>query len=239
MQNEHFRTSCHSRVIYQFWKLFVFYIATEDSSSSSSSPVLEGSAGIAPENWVGSPTKTKDQNKKRDNKGAAGDYLRDFLEWLEKFTDNPEDTEVLAPAHINQGPDSERPTKVAPRKHSIDTHFSKDRNCEVCLRTKITRALCRRRTGEALLRAEKFCDMITADHKVLNEEGESRDNHWNTVVVQDLATQWIQSYPCKTKTSQETEKSLRQFLEPSHKPKVIYAESLDFGKSCEDLSWNH
>ena len=31
-------------------------------------------------------------------------------------------------------------------------------------------------------------------------------------MVQDLATQWIQSYPCKTKSSQETEKSTRKFL---------------------------
>ena len=55
----------------------------------------------------------------------------------------------------------------------------------------------------------------------------------------DLATQWIQSYPCKTKTSQETEKSLQKFLEPSEKPKVIYTDnSLEFGKACEDLSWN-
>ena len=55
-----------------------------------------------------------------------------------------------------------------------------------------------------------------------------------------MATQWIQSYPCKTKTSQETEKSLQKFLEPARKPKVIYADnSLELGKSCEDLSWNH
>ena len=39
-------------------------------------------------------------------------------------------------------------------------------NCEVCLRTKMTRALCRRRTGEAVPRAEKFGGLITADHKV-------------------------------------------------------------------------
>ena len=63
--------------------------------------------------------------------------------------------------------------------------------------------------------------LITADHEVLNEGGESRNNHRNAVVVQDLATQWIQSYPCKTKTSQETEKSLRKFLEPSEKCKVV------------------
>ena len=59
-------------------------------------------------------------------------------------------------------------------------------------------------------------------------------------MVQDLATQWIQSYPCKTKTSQETQRSLQKFLEPNRKPKVIYTDnSLEFGKACEDLSWNH
>ena len=42
-------------------------------------------------------------------------------------------------------------------------------------RTKITRAPCRRRTGEAVLRAGEFGDLITADHKVLNEKGESRN----------------------------------------------------------------
>ena len=79
------------------------------------------------------------------------------------------------------------------------THFPKDRKCEVCIRTKMTRAPCRRRTGEAVPRAEKFGDLTTADHKVLNEEGETRNNHRYAVVVQDLATQWIQSYQCKKK----------------------------------------
>ena len=59
-------------------------------------------------------------------------------------------------------------------------------------------------------------------------------------MVQDPATQWIQSYPCKTKTSQETQRSLQKFVEPDRKPKVIYTDnSLEFGKACEDLSWNH
>ena len=35
-------------------------------------------------------------------------------------------------------------------------------------------------------------------------------------------------------------KELAKFLEPNRKPKVIYADnSLEFGKACEDLSWNH
>ena len=55
-----------------------------------------------------------------------------------------------------------------------------------------------------------------------------------------MATKWIQSYPCKTKTSQETQRSLQKFLEPDRKPTVIYTEnSFEFGKACEDLSWNH
>ena len=168
--------------------------------------------------------------------------MRDLLEWLEKFTDNLQNTELNALTHISQDSDSERPAKVVSksREHSFKTQSPKDRNCEVCLRTKMTRALCRRRTAEAPPRAEKFGDLIATDHKVFNEEGESRNNHQYVVVVQDLATQWIQSYSCRTKTSKETEKSLRKFLEPSQKTKVTCTDnSLEFGKSCEDLLWSH
>ena len=122
----------------------------------------------------------------------------------------------------------------------FNTHFPKDRNCEICQRTEITRAPCRRRNGGAVPRAENFGDLITADHKVVSEGRESRNNHRYAVVVQDLATQWIQSYPCITKTSQETQRILQKFLEPNRKPTVIFTDnSLEFGKACEDLSWNH
>ena len=36
------------------------------------------------------------------------------------------------------------------------------------------------------------------------------------------------------------ERALQKFLEPTRKLKVIYTDnSKEFGKSCEDLSWNH
>ena len=73
-------------------------------------------------------------------------------------------------------------------KHSVYTHFPKDINCDICLKTKITRASCRRRTGTVVPRAEHVGDLITADHKVLSEEIESRNNHRYAVVAQDLAT---------------------------------------------------
>ena len=66
------------------------------------------------------------------------------------------------------------------------------------------------------------------------------ETHRHAIVVQDLATQWIQSYPCKTNISQEIQRNLQKFLEPDRKPEVIYTDnSLEFGKACEDLSWNH
>ena len=98
--------------------------------------------------------------------------------------------------------------------HSVYTLFPQDRNCEICKRTKITIAPCRRRNGEAVPRAENVGDLITADHKVLSDNCESRNNHRYAVVVQDLATQWIHSYPCKSTTSQETQRSLQSSWNP-------------------------
>ena len=70
------------------------------------------------------------------------------------------------------------PTRSADlSKHNVYTHFPEDRNCEICPRTKITRAPCTRRNGGAVLRAENFGDLITADHRVLSEGCESRNNH--------------------------------------------------------------
>ena len=138
--------------------------------------------------------------------------MRDPPEWLEEFTDNLEDTEIPVPAHISRDSDSERRTKVASksRKHNIFIHFPKDRNCEVCLRTKMTRCPCRKSTGEAVPRAEKFGDLTTADHNVLSEEGESRHNHRYAIVVQDLTTRWIQAYPCKMKKITGNRKELAE-----------------------------
>ena len=176
-----------------------------------------------------------------------GDPLySEILEWLQEFRENLVDDEI--PEHGDSHASSSHDVSLEPTskrseglgKRSVETHFPKDRNCEICQRTKITRAPCRRRIGGAVPRAENFGDLITADHKDLSEDCESRNNRRYAIVVQDLATQWIQSYPCKTKTSQETPRSLQKFLEPDRKPKVIYTDnSLEFGKACEDLSWNH
>ena len=69
----------------------------------------------------------------------------------------------------------------------------------ILLEDEITGASCRGRAGTVVPKAENVGDLITADHKILSEGSESRNNHRYAVVVQDLATQWLQSYPCKTK----------------------------------------
>ena len=168
----------------------------------------------------------------------------DIPESLQEFRENLVDERVHEhrDSHASSSHElSLEPTRSADLgKHSVDTHFPKDRNCEICQRTKIKMAPFRRRIGIVVPRAENVGDLITADHKVLSESCESRNNHRYAIVVQDLATQWIQSYPCETKTSQETQRSLMKFLQPNRKPKGIYTDnSLGFGKACEDLSWNH
>ena len=187
------------------------------------------------------------KTKKEETTIEWGDPLySEILEWLQEFRENLVDDEI--PVHGDSHASSSHEASLEPMfkrredlgKHSFYTHFPEDRNCEICKRTKITRAPCRRRNGEAVPRADKFGDLITADHKVFSDNCESRNNHRYAVVVQDLATQWIQAYPCKTKTSQETQRSLQKFLEPERKPTVMYTDnSLEFGKVCEDLYWNH
>ena len=97
-------------------------------------------------------------------------------EWLQEFTENlvdkrvPEhrDSQASSSHEVSLEPTSERSEDLG--KHSAYTHFPKDRNCEICQRTKMTRAPCRRRNGEAVPRAENFGDLITADYKVLSEK---------------------------------------------------------------------
>ena len=196
--------------------------------------------------WKPKPTKFQKQIKKKTTIERGNPLASEIPEWLQEFRENLVDDEI--PLQGGSQASSSHEASLEPTtkrredlgKHNVHTHFPKDRNCEICKRTKIRRAPCRRRNGEAVPRAVNFGDLITADHQVLSDNCESRNNHRYAVVVQDLATQWIQAYPCKNKSSQETQRSLQKFLEPERKPKVIYTDnSLEFGKACEDLSWNH
>ena len=220
----------------------------EDGINSDTSPVqvptsVDDRSGQPDETQA---NKIQKPNKKETTIDRGIPLNSEIPEWLHEFREILVDDEI--PVHGDSHASSSHEVSLEPifkrredlGKHSVYTHFPKDRNCEICKRTKITRAPCRRRNGEAVPRAENFGDLITADHKVLSDNCESRNNHRYAVVVQDLATQWIQAYPCKNKTSQETQRSLQKFLESDRKPQVIKTDnSLEFGKACEDFSWNY
>ena len=106
-------------------------------------------------------------------------YLhRDLPEWLGEFTENLEDEGMLAPrdtpASTSRESDSELSRKVVSAKHCIFTHFSEDRNCDICLRTKIARPL----AGHALV--------MCWESSTQNQEG------FSAVLLQsDLDEKWF------------------------------------------------
>ena len=71
-------------------------------------------------------------------------YFSDIREWLQEFTENLVDGRVLerGDSHASSSHGlSLEPTGTADLgTHSVYTHFQTDRNCEICQRTKITRA---------------------------------------------------------------------------------------------------
>ena len=182
----------------------------EDAPNNDISPVpvsnsVDDRSGQPDETQV---NKTPKPNKK-ETTIARGDPLcsddPEIPECLQEFRENLVDDEI--PIQGGSHASSSQEASLEPiymrreelGKHNVHTHFPKDRNCEICKRTKITKAPCRRRNGGAVPRADNFGDLIRADHKVLSDNCESRNNHRYAVVVQDLATQWIQAYPCKNK----------------------------------------
>ena len=109
------------------------------------------------------PTQNPKPNKNEDHDLERGDLLNsDILGWLQDFRENLVDDRVLERRHSHTSSSHEPSLEPAPArsvdlgKHSVQTHFPKDRNCEICQRTNITMAPCRRRIGGAVRRAENF-----------------------------------------------------------------------------------
>ena len=165
---------------------------------------------------------TEDETDKEDPTQGIPD-------WLQPFTANPEDLETHVSAHPceREISDSEGDASyngdTKKRKHGVSYSLSPtDRNCDMCSekqnyegslqkthwyssgnqkRKHSVHAYFRKNQKRSIPRAEKFGNLITADHKVLNEGSESRNNHRYAVVLQDLGTYWIQTYPRKNKNS--------------------------------------
>ena len=179
--------------------------SSSSSSSSSSSPTVISPVPVSNsvDDRSGKPDDETQANEipntiKKETTIERGNPLcsddSEIPEWLQEFRETLVDDEIplqggshASSSHeVSLEPTTKRREDLG--KHNVHTHFPKDRNCEICKRTKITRAPCRRRKGEAVPRAVNFGDLITADHKVLSDNCESRNNHRYAVVLQDLPT---------------------------------------------------
>ena len=124
--------------------------------------------------------------KMKDAKKYKADQLHDLPDWLQEFREHL--VEESSPLEPQRNPVSRHfqfflmnyqwsREQVEPGsgKHSVHTHFPKDPNCDICLKTKITRTSCRRRAGTVVPTVANVGDLITADHKILSEGIESRN----------------------------------------------------------------
>ena len=130
--------------------------------SGSSSEELRGDS-------LHKPTETENKNKMVNPEEVQRDISHDLPDWLQDFRDNLVNERSLAEPRRNPAPKDrdaasschelpiESRAKVEPGsgKHSVYTYFPKDPNCDICLKTKITRASCRRRAN-AQQRHEKL-----------------------------------------------------------------------------------
>ena len=102
------------------------------------------SSGTPEEELLTEPTKNPKPNKNEDHDLERRDlYHSDILEWLQEFRENLVDDRV--PEHRDSHASSSHEPSLEPIlkiredlcKHSVYTRFPKDRNCEICHRTKI------------------------------------------------------------------------------------------------------
>ena len=164
-----YQTVCHS------WFLLTQLHLQPTSSSSSSqdsvfdvnryteNPVPERS-GSTSEELRGDPlhesTETENKNKNGESEEEQSDMSHELPDWLQEFSENLVDESTSEPwGNPEQGSQdtskSSQELPMEPRakvercsgKLSVYTHFPKDPNCDICLKTKITRDSCRRRIG--------------------------------------------------------------------------------------------
>ena len=112
-------------------------------------------------------TETENKNKNRESKEVQRDISHELPDWLQEFREilvdeststepwrNPEQGSQDTSKSSQELPMEPR-AKVEPvsGKHSVQTYFPKDPNCDICLKTKITKASGRRRAGTVVPRA--------------------------------------------------------------------------------------
>ena len=127
--------------------------SSSSSSSSSSSPTVSEIQIREREDGINSDTSPVQVSTSVDDRSGQPDETMiergnslnsEIPEWLQEFRGNLGDDEI--PVHGDSHASSSHEASLEPTfkrredlgKHSVYTHFPKDRNCEICKRTKIT-----------------------------------------------------------------------------------------------------
>ena len=140
--------------------------AREDLSGIDSDPASLSSSHVERRERsdpLTKPTKNPKPNENEDHEKERRDpFCSEIPERLQEFGANLVDDRVpeCRDSHASSSHEPSLETTLARSadlgKHSVYSHFPKDRNCEICQRTKITRAPSRRRIGGAVPRADIF-----------------------------------------------------------------------------------
>ena len=170
LQGRQFRTSCRSRLICQFWKQYVFCIATTGIIGTRCTFRSWKQVWIKFIFGFGIRVKWRTSSKetRRRNLWAMTRKMRKIL-WriyhsvLRSSMKISRRQECLYPHTFLMTQIRNAVRKYASRNHSILSSLPK------ALKLRKSASLCRKRIGESELRAAKCADSITADHKVLNE----------------------------------------------------------------------
>ena len=118
----------------------------KDATNSDISPVplpklVDDGSGQPEETQA---NKIPKPNKKETTIERGNPLDSEIPKWLQEFRENLVDDRVPerrdSHASSSHEPSLERTRSADLGKHSVYTHFPKDRNCEICKRTKITRA---------------------------------------------------------------------------------------------------
>ena len=135
-------------------------------------------------------------------------------EWLQVFMENLVDDEIPLQGSSHDSSSHEVSFEPTTKKREDLGNISK-KNARAANRPKLQGPHAEDAMARPYLVLKNFGDLITANHKILNDNCESRNNHRYAVVVQDFATQWIQAYPCKNKTSQKTRETCKSSWNPT------------------------
>ena len=116
-------------------------------------------------------TETEHKNKSEEIDRVRRSPLRDLPEWCEEFTENLPCEEAsasnAAPARISRDPLHQEPfyKNWYPGSPAFFAHFPKAPKFRSTQKNQDHKGSCRKRTGNQVLKADKFGDLITRDHK--------------------------------------------------------------------------